>query len=229
MLIEKAVAYYRVSTAGQGRSGLGLEAQQASVRDFCSREGIELVGEHIEVESGKGHDALDRRPILAATLKEAKKAGAGVIVAKLDRLARDVHFISGLMTRGVPFVTVEHGMDADPFLLHLYAALAENERRKISERTKQALQAAKARGVKLGNRTNIETAQRKGHATNAAQAQAFADRMAPTIKPMLASGLSYREIARRLNDLGIPTAREGTWAATQVSKIAQRLNQETAA
>jgi DNA invertase Pin-like site-specific DNA recombinase len=121
-------SYLRVSTGRQGRSGLGLEAQREAVHRFAEAEGLELAGEHIEVESGKGADALDRRPQLAAALAEAKRRKCPVVVAKLDRLSRDVHFISGLMTQRVPFIVAELGADTDPFLLHLYAALAEKER-----------------------------------------------------------------------------------------------------
>src|SRR3954469_15834698 len=147
----KAVtSYIRVSTARQGRSGLGLEAQREAIARFCETEGYTLAAEYIEVESGKGSDALERRPKLAAAIKAAKKIRGPVVVAKLDRLSRDVNFISGLMTHKVPFITVELGADTDPFLLHLFAALAERERRVIGERTRVALAAAKARGVKLG-------------------------------------------------------------------------------
>ena len=112
-----AVAYYRVSTAQQGRSGLGIHAQRAAIQHFAEGEGIEIIAEHVEVESGKGADALDRRPELAAALAAARKARCPVLVAKLDRLSRDVHFISGLMTHRVPFVVAELGADADPFML----------------------------------------------------------------------------------------------------------------
>lgn len=222
----QAIAYYRVSTSKQGSSGLGLEAQQERVRCFCQQEGIELAEEFTEVETGKGHDALDRRPVLAQTLKQAKKAKATVMVAKLDRLARDVHFISGLMTQKVPFISVEHGKDADPFMLHLYAALAEKERALISERTKAALASAKARGTKLGNRTNLKEAQAAGAESNKSQADKFAEQLRPTLEPMLSEGLSYRAIARRLNVLGVKTARGGSWQAAQISNLARRLNAE---
>ena len=119
-----AIAYYRVSTARQGKSGLGIEAQKAAVQRFATAEGIDLIGEHVEVETGKGSDALDRRPELAAALTQARKSKCPVLVAKLDRLSRDVHFISGLMAHRVPFVVAELGADAYPFMLHLYAALA---------------------------------------------------------------------------------------------------------
>ena len=126
--MTQAIAYYRVSTARQGRSGLGIEAQRAAVRRFAETEGIKLLGERIEIETGKGADALERRPELAAALADARKAKCPVLVAKLDRLSRDVHFISGLMSHRVPFIVAELGADADPFMLHLYAALAEKER-----------------------------------------------------------------------------------------------------
>src|SRR4249920_688592 len=155
--MQHAVAYYRVSTARQGRSGLGIEAQKAAVQRFAEAEGIELVAEFVEVETGKGADALDRRPELAKALATAKKAKCPVLVAKLDRLSRDVHFISGLMVHRVPFVVAELGADADPFMLHLYAAFAQKERALIAQRTKAALQAAKARGVVLGNPRLAET------------------------------------------------------------------------
>ena len=132
---ESLIAYYRVSTQKQGRSGLGLEAQQTAIANFAKAEGLKVIGEYTEIETGKGADALDRRPKLAAALKAARKQDASVCVAKLDRLSRDVHFISGLMTHKVPFIVAELGAQADPFLLHIYAALAEQERRMISERT----------------------------------------------------------------------------------------------
>ena len=130
-----AVAYYRISTARQGKSGLGIEAQKAAIQRFAEAEGIEVLVEHVEVETGKGADALERRPELAAALAQARKAKCPVLVAKLDRLSRDVHFISGLMAHRVPFVVADLGADADPFMLHLYAALAEKERARIAKTT----------------------------------------------------------------------------------------------
>ena len=130
---KQAVGYTRVSTKAQGASGLGLEAQRAAIESFAAREGLTISGWFTENESGKGSDALERRPALAAALKAAAKQGAFVVVAKLDRLSRDVHFISGLMAHKVPFVVTELGMQTNPFELHLRAAFAEEERRKISE------------------------------------------------------------------------------------------------
>jgi|EndMetStandDraft_5_1072996.scaffolds.fasta_scaffold42422_3 DNA invertase Pin-like site-specific DNA recombinase len=145
------IAYYRVSKPKQGRSGLGLEAQRAAVMRFAADERLTVSAEHVEIETGVGADALERRPELAKALKEARKDKCAVVVAKLDRLSRDVAFIAGLMTQRVPFIVAELGMNADPFMLHIYAALAEQERRMISERTRQALAAARDRGVVLGN------------------------------------------------------------------------------
>src|SRR4029077_1223480 len=146
-----AVAYTRVSTVKQGSSGLGMAAQEAAISAFCRQHGYEIVARYGEVETGKGHDALDRRPQLAAALAHARKLKGPVVVAKLDRLGRDVAFIAGLMVNRVPFIVTELGIDTDPFMLHIYAALAQKERALISARTKAALKAAKARGVKLGN------------------------------------------------------------------------------
>ena len=144
--MKRAVSYLRVSTAQQGKSGLGLEAQRQAVQAFATAHGFTIADEFVEVETGKGSDALDRRPQLAAALQAARKLGRGtpVLVAKLDRLSRDVAFIAGLMAQRVPFIVAELGADADPFMLHLYAALAVQERSLIATRTKTALQAAKA-------------------------------------------------------------------------------------
>src|ERR1700682_6008572 len=145
------ISYIRVSTAQQGRSGLGIEAQRQTLGHFAQAEGIEVLGEYVEVETGKGTDALERQPQLKAALAAARKNRCRIAVAKLDRLSRDVHFISGLMAQKVPFWVAELGPDVDPFVLHLFAALAEKERALISTRTRQALAAAKARGALLGN------------------------------------------------------------------------------
>jgi hypothetical protein len=139
MAVQQAIAYYRVSTARQGRSGLGIEAQRSAVARFAEAEGFTITPEFIEVETGKGADALDRRPELAAALATGRAKRCPVIVAKLDRLSRDVAFVASLMAQRVPFIVAELGVDADPFMLHLYAALAEKERRLIAERTRSAL------------------------------------------------------------------------------------------
>ena len=144
------VTYLRVSTAAQGKSGIGLDAQREALARFAEVEGFTIVAEYVEVETGKGADALDRRPKLAASLAAAKARRCPVAVAKLDRLSRDVAFISSLMAQRVPFIVAELGADADPFMIHLYAALAEKERALISTRTRDALARAKAAGKVLG-------------------------------------------------------------------------------
>jgi DNA invertase Pin-like site-specific DNA recombinase len=218
---KSLVAYYRVSTAKQGRSGLGLEAQRQAVARFVEAEGFEVVAEFVEVETGKGADAIERRPQLAAALAEARRLKCAVVVAKLDRLSRDVAFVAGLMAQRVPFIVAELGRDADPFMLHLYAALAEKERAMISKRTKDALAAAKARGTRLGN-PRIAEAQAKGSATNKAKAIEHDAGALPIVRAMQAKGASLRMIAAELNARGVRTARGGTWAATQVSAILSR-------
>src|SRR5271168_3159371 len=159
--MRAVVSYIRVSTAQQGKSGLGIEAQQAAIARFVEAEGCEVLGEFVEVETGKGADALDRRPQLAAALAMARKSKAAVLVAKLDRLSRDVAFISDLMARRVPFIVAELCADADPFMLHLYGARAKKERALVVERTRVALAAKKAAGAVLGNRINLAEAQAK--------------------------------------------------------------------
>src|SRR6266513_1050021 len=168
--MELAVAYYRVSTRQQHRSGLGIEAQRATVTRFAETENLRIIAEYVEAETGKGADALDRRPQLAAALAAARNAKGCVLVSKLDRLSRDVAFVAGLMAQRVPFIVAELGRDADPFMLHLYAALAEKERRLIAERTKSALVAKKAQGAKLGNPRNAPMAAAAGRADQVADA-----------------------------------------------------------
>ena len=219
---KQFVSYIRVSTARQGRSGLGLEAQRTALVRFAEAEGLGIGIEFVEVETGKGSDALDRRPQLVAALAEARKRKCSVVVAKLDRLSRDVHFISGLMAHKVPFVVAEFGSDADPFMLHLYAALAEKERSLISQRTRDALQAAKARGVVLGN-PKLDHVRHRAVASVKADADRFAKNVAPVIREIEASGVSsHRGIARALNARGVATARGGKWEAVQVGSILRR-------
>ncbi len=222
--MERAVAYLRVSTERQGRSGLGLEAQRDVISRFAEREGVELVDEFIEVETGKGSDAIDRRPQLAAALAQARRVKCPVIVAKLDRLSRDVHFISGLMSQRIPFIVAELGAGTDPFMLHIYAALAEKERKLISERTKAALAVKKAQGVQLGNPTNLAEARAKAASSTKASADAFAANVLPIINQAKAGGAtSYRAIAEVLNVRGVRTARGGTWQAATVRNIVLRV------
>ena len=201
--MSEIIAYYRVSTAKQGRSGLGLEAQRAAVAAFAKAEGFTVAAEYTEIETGKGADALNKRPQLRAALKQAKRSKASVCVARLDRLSRDVAFISGLMSQRVPFIVAALGRDVDPFVLHIYAALAEQERKMISQRTRAGLQQAKARGVQLG---------RTGAALAAKNAAAAAERD-EALRPILVSmvGQSSRAIAEQLTEQGVepPAAAHG--------------------
>lgn len=216
------VAYVRVSTDRQGKSGLGLEAQRVALAAFADANGFEIVEEFEEVASGKGDDALERRPQLARALARAKKLKCAVVVAKLDRLSRDVAFIAGLMAQRVPFIVAELGADADPFMLHVYAALAEKERAMIAARTKAALDGLKAKGAKLGNRTNLSEAGTKGVASIKAGADEFAANVLPLIRDMQSRGLSHRAIADELNVRRVRTARDGSWSATQVQRVLAR-------
>ena len=217
------VAYLRVSTSRQGRSGLGLEAQRETLARFAQAEGYEIASERVEVETGKGTDALDRRPQLAAALSEARRHRCPVAVAKLDRLSRDVHFISGLMAHRVPFLVAELGPDVDPFILHLFAALAEKERAMIAARTRDALARAKARGVKLGNRTNLTQARKKAVAAIESNADHFAANVIPIIREVQRAGATtLREIAVALNARGVGTPRGGRWHAMSVKNVLAR-------
>ena len=196
---------------------MGLDAQRRTIIDFCERESLTVAGEFVEVETGKGADALDRRPQLASALAAAKKARCSIIVAKLDRLSRDVAFVAGLMALKVPFIAAELGADADPFMLHLYAALAEKERRMISTQTKDALRAAKARGVTLG-RYGAE------HLSVLKKAAALerARGLAPLLADMKARGLSSRAIAAELTMLGVATPSSGRWHPQTVMRALSR-------
>jgi DNA invertase Pin-like site-specific DNA recombinase len=220
---QQALAYYRVFTDRQRRSGLGIEAQRSAVQRFAEAEGFELVAEFTEVETGKGADALDRRPQLAAALADGRTRKCPVIVAKLDRLSRDVAFVATLMAQRVPFIVAELGTDADPFMLHLYAALAEKERRLISERTKAALAARKAQGARLGNPRNLGEAGAIGRKVLAEEADAFAANTVPIIGSLRSSGVTdLRGLASALNARGVPTARGGTWHVSNVWNVLRR-------
>jgi DNA invertase Pin-like site-specific DNA recombinase len=210
--MRPAIGYIRVSTEKQGRSGLGLEAQQDALQRFAEAEGFSFLETFKDVESGKRGE--DHRPALAAALEKARKSRVPIIVAKLDRLSRDVHYISGLMKHRVPFIVTELGADTDPFLLHIYAALAEKERRLISERTKAAMKAAKRRGVVIG-----------GLRAKGVELQAEAQKRAESLRRVFEglSNLSARKAAEKLNADKIETPDGGKWYATQVIRIRRRL------
>ena len=213
----KFVAYYRVSTNRQGKSGLGLAGQRKAVEDYLNGGKWTLVDEFTEVESGKNRD----RPQLAEALALAKKTKATLVIAKLDRLSRSVSFIANLMDSGVNFVAADMP-HADRFMLHVYAAMAEEERRRISERTKAALAAAKRRGVKLGCPVPDKGAKAaaKVHRRNAKR---FAENALPVIKEIRESGAtSLRGIAKALNARGIKSARGGSWGPQAVANVLAR-------
>jgi DNA invertase Pin-like site-specific DNA recombinase len=218
MASGKFVTYYRVSTQRQGASGLGLDAQREAVRQFLNGGDWDVVGDFVEVESGRKTD--EQRPELAKALAECKRQGARLLVAKLDRLARNVHFVSGLMQAGVKFVAVDLP-EANDLTIHVMAAFAEHEAKRISQRTKDALTAAKARGVILGVagpanlRRNVDQRQQ--------QAYAFAAKLQGVIQGMASRRMTQRAMVAELNSLGIKTAAGGEWSLVQLQRIIQRL------
>jgi DNA invertase Pin-like site-specific DNA recombinase len=221
---KQIVAYIRVSGQKQGKSGLGLEAQKSAIERFCAAEGYDITRTYVEVETGKGADAIERRPQLKSALRQASAYKCSIVVAKLDRLSRDVAFISGLMSKGIPFVITEIP-NADPFMLHIYAAVAEQERLKISERTREALAAAKARGVKLGNphgpKPFTAEMQKQGAEVLRQQADARAEQLSDILAEF--AELSANATAKALNERGLPSARGGKWTARAVINVRARL------
>lgn len=216
--MTKYVAYYRVSTNKQGIDGLGMEAQRRDIDLFMENyagSDAEIIAEYVEVASGK--DDINR-PQLQESIKLAKQHRAVILVAKLDRLSRDVEFIAGMLKR-VPF-KVACMPDADVLQLQIYAVLAEQERRFISQRTKAALAAASARGVKLGGqRPNSQAANKEVKRLAAARAE----RMRPLLTKLTAAGDSYREMARTLNEMDYQTERGAEFTKTQVQRMCSRL------
>lgn len=211
------IAYYRVSTTRQGESGLGLEAQKKAVADYLNGGDWKIIAEYTEIESGKRND----RPKLAEAITLCKKHKATLIIAKLDRLARNVHFVSGLMEAGVEFIAVDNP-NANRLMVHLLAAFAEHEREQISKRTKDALQAAKARGVQLGKHGAQVLSQQ-----NHDKANAFAIGLAPVIASLRHEGYkTVRSICEQLNIRRIPTAGgEGrSWHIPTVHNLLRRIN-----
>jgi DNA invertase Pin-like site-specific DNA recombinase len=214
---QQVVVYTRVSTKEQGKSGLGLEAQFSYIQNFCLFNNLEIIYVYKEVQSGKDDD----RPELAKAFAHAKKLGAYVVVAKLDRLSRDAHFIMGLMKKGVKFYSAERGMDVDPFMLHLDAILAEKERQTISQRTKAALGVKKAQGKKLGGYR--PGAAEASAAVQKEQALKFALKLKPMLDRMREQRMTTAQIAEEWNRLGITTARNGKWHPASVSRLLDRL------
>ena len=218
----KFVAYYRVSTGRQGKSGLGIEAQRKAVEDYLNGGNWQLVKEFKETESGKKAD----RPELAKAFQLCRLTGAKLVIAKLDRLSRDVHFLSGLEKAGIEFVAVDNP-HATKLTIHILAAVAQHEREMTSERTKAALAAAKRRGVKLGgDRGVVPTNKQRALAAAARQekARARAADLAPVVQELQAVGsVTLRAIAEGLEARGIPAARGGKWSATQVARLLETI------
>lgn len=215
------IAYYRVSTERQGRSGLGLDAQRVAVADYVTGRGA-ILSEFVEIESGKRND----RPQLAAAMAAAKKRRAVLVIAKLDRLARNVEFIAGLMNAGVEFIACDLP-EANRLTLHMMAAVAEHEREVIAARTKAALAAAKARGTVLGFASHAVNIQAEVSAAGVAVVKGEADRHASNVLPIVReierAGIStLRGIADALNARGVQTARGGQWYAATVRRLMQR-------
>lgn len=217
------VAYYRVSTAKQGASRLGLEAQRAAVQAYLNGGSWKLAGEFTEVESGKRSD----RPELAKAIETCRLYGARLVIAKLDRLSRDIHFLTGLERSGIRFVAADMP-EANEMIVHIMAVIAQAERKMIGARTKAALQAAKARGTVLGGfRGHIPTEGEReaAAAAKAARAEMKATLLSPIIADLRDAGItSANGIAKALTERSIPTARGGSqWSAVQVQRVVQRL------
>lgn len=223
METERYIAYYRVSTKRQGQSGLGLEAQKKAVSDFLGTRRHLLIREFVETESGTKSD----RPELQAALEACRVHQARLVIAKLDRLARNASFLLSLRDAGVDFVCCDMP-DANRLTVGILAMVAEDEADRISQRTKAALQAAKARGVKLGtagaqNLRNREAGSQRGNRVKIAKADQMAASLSSFVLPLRDQGLSLRAIASELNDANIPTARGGVWRAPQVRRLLERL------
>ena len=210
------VTYYRVSTQKQGASGLGLDAQRNSVANYLLGSPKTVLAEFVEIETGKGSNALDRRPQLRLALEICKKHGATLLLAKIDRLARNVHFVSGLIETGVDFIAADMP-NANKVMIQMHAVMSEWERDQISERTKAALASAKARGVVLGAtgpanlKRNIKERQEA--------AKRFKERLKPVLDGFIAQDLSRRAIVDKLNDLNIKAPMGGSWSLGQVQRL----------
>jgi len=213
------VSYFRVSTEDQGKSGLGLDAQRKSVERFVADNSGDIIASFHDIQSGR----FDDRPELLKAMAFAKKHKAFVVVSKLDRLSRDVHFISGLMKHNVKFVVAELGHDVEPFMLHMYAVLAEKERKMIGQRTRDALAALKASGKVLGKVENLVKGQAKSIATRASVANIKAQNVLPIIRDIQERGHTTLEaIADELNRRAVPTPRGGQWYKCSVARVLKR-------
>lgn len=215
-MADQFITYFRVSTVKQGASGLGLEAQRQAVMTYLSGRDKTVLAEFVEVETGKGANALEKRPQLRLALEQCRKTGSTLLIAKLDRLARNVHFVSGLIETGVDFIAADMP-NANKVMIQMHAVMSEWERDQISERTKAALAAAKARGVVLGATGPANLARHTQQRQDAAGA--FRERLKPILDGCIAQGRSRREIAEYLNQLGIKAPRGGPWSLGQVQRL----------
>src|SRR5258708_1859117 len=220
----KFVSYLRVSTKRQGESGLGLEAQRAAVETWLNGGSWQLIEEHVEVESGKRDN---NRPALAKAFDACKAYRATLVIAKLDRLSRDAHFLLGLQKAGVEFIAVDNP-HANRLTIGVLALVAEQEREAISQRTKAALAAAKARGVRLGKPKGYRpkgaaVGRERGTASVMANAQAYAERLRPVLAEL--AGMSANAAAAELDRRGYATARGGKWTAHSVINVRARLGE----
>lgn len=217
---KKYVAYYRVSTQKQGQSGLGLEAQEAAVLNHLKDSNSELMAAFTEIETGKGANALEKRPQLRKAIELCRKQGACLIIAKLDRLARNVHFVSGLLETGCDFIAADMPQ-ANKVMIQMHAVMSEWERDQISARTKAALQAAKSRGVKLGAAGSLNLQ------ANLAERQAasieFAEKLRGQIEGFKLRGLSLRKMVNELNNIGVTTIRGNKWSLIQLQRVIKNL------
>jgi DNA invertase Pin-like site-specific DNA recombinase len=236
--MKEAIGYLRVSTREQGRSGVGLAAQRHDIEAFVAREGFEVNSWHQDIQTGAGKDALLLRPGLAAALKKARGARCPLIVSRLDRLSRNVHFISGLMEHRVHFMVAALGKDCDDFTLHIYASLAEQERRLISQRNKAAAAVLKRAGKKLGvlrwPKKKRRWIQAQAHAGVRRAAMERAESYRGHIEwafrqpGVYGRPISYMAAASHLNSRNIPSARGATWSGTQIASMARRLGLDPA-
>lgn len=224
--MERVVAYYRVSTARQGASGLGLGAQQKAVEDLCAARGWTIIAPPFtEIESGKHAD----RPELLKAIGRCRLTGARLVIAKLDRLSRNASFLLTLRDSGIDFVAADMP-DANPLTVGIMALVAQQEREAISQRTKEALAAARAKGTRLGNPNGAAALRRAGKGTGAAvdaarrKADEHADRLRPVIAKLRAEGIvSLAKIAKVLNEEGMRTPRGASWHTSSVRNLLRRI------
>jgi DNA invertase Pin-like site-specific DNA recombinase len=205
--------------ADQGKSGLGLEAQAAAIQQYVQARSGKLVQDYEEVETGKGSNALEKRPMLREAMRAAKKQRATLVVAKLDRLSRNVHFVSGVMESGADFAVADLPR-ADKTMLHFYAMVAEWERDRISLRLKETLAAKKRRGEAVGNVASLQPL----NGARAQEAADFAAKLRPTLRAFVAQKMSQRAMVEALNGAGVKTARGGEWTLVQLQRVLARIS-----